>query len=241
MLKTKHDSTLRRFATVAPTGSGVTINSLHPAYRGARSIFPSRVFAPDEIGRLLKSGHNSRKIGKEVRKGRGAGGLFTPLPWRSGPLARGPVTCGASATEIRCRPRSASPPDPGWKKRWLMNLRICNAIIPPASWSGCTSLVTSTAPAMSSSGDEPSTTSRPCTYSVSRRGCPGPRSATRCGSWLRPDGTDSQFVFQALVCQPNPRKSGKARPIPMPSSARPRPDQRTAARPACSASTPTAR
>lgn len=69
MLKTKHDSTLRRFATVAPTGSGVTINSLHPAYRGARSIFPSRVFAPDEIGRLLKSGHNSRKIGKEVRKG----------------------------------------------------------------------------------------------------------------------------------------------------------------------------
>lgn len=62
-------SALRRHASIHPTGKGVTISALHPAYRSARSIFPSRVFDPDEVQRVLKTGHQSRKIGKTVQKG----------------------------------------------------------------------------------------------------------------------------------------------------------------------------
>lgn len=65
----KHDTTLRRFATKAPTGSGVVISALHPAHRYGRSIFSSRVFDPTEVSRVLKDGHQSRKIGKVVMKG----------------------------------------------------------------------------------------------------------------------------------------------------------------------------
>lgn len=64
-----HDSTLRRFASVEPTGQGVVISALHPAYRSGRTIFPSRVFDVDEVQRLLKDGHQQRKIGKVVQKG----------------------------------------------------------------------------------------------------------------------------------------------------------------------------
>lgn len=66
----KHDSTLRRFPTLKPTRTGVVIGALHPAYRTGRSIFASRVFDPPEVKRVLKDGHQSRKIGKDVRKGR---------------------------------------------------------------------------------------------------------------------------------------------------------------------------
>ncbi len=57
-------------------GSGrteIVLPAYHPAARGARSIFPSRVFAPDELPRLLKSGLQSRKIGKVVTKGKRRG------------------------------------------------------------------------------------------------------------------------------------------------------------------------
>jgi hypothetical protein len=47
----------------------VSISALHPAYRSGRSIFTSRVFDPDEVQRVLKTGHQSRKIGKAVMKG----------------------------------------------------------------------------------------------------------------------------------------------------------------------------
>jgi hypothetical protein len=60
---------LRRFASVEPTGAGITIGALHPAYRSGRSIFPSRVYDPDEVKRVLKTGEQSRKIGKVVAKG----------------------------------------------------------------------------------------------------------------------------------------------------------------------------
>lgn len=63
-------ATLRRHGTVEASGHGVTIGALHPAYRTGRSIFPSRVFDPDEVQRVLKDGHQSRKIGKFVTKGR---------------------------------------------------------------------------------------------------------------------------------------------------------------------------
>jgi hypothetical protein len=62
-------STLRRFGSVAPTGHGVAISALHPAHRTARTIFPSRVFDPSEVQRVLKTGHQQRKIGKTVMKG----------------------------------------------------------------------------------------------------------------------------------------------------------------------------
>lgn len=62
-------TTLRRHGTVKPTGQGIAIGALHPAYRSGRSIFPSRVFDVDEVQRVLKDGHQSRKIGKTVMKG----------------------------------------------------------------------------------------------------------------------------------------------------------------------------
>lgn len=62
-------STLRRHGSVFPGGRGVTLSALHPAYRSGRTIFPSRVYDPDEVGRVLKTGHQSRKIGKTVMKG----------------------------------------------------------------------------------------------------------------------------------------------------------------------------
>lgn len=60
---------LRRFGTIKPTGQGVVLPAFHQAVRGGRSLFPSRVFAPDEVARVLKSGHQSRKIGAFVTKG----------------------------------------------------------------------------------------------------------------------------------------------------------------------------
>lgn len=68
-------STLRRFATAhrpkEGQGSGsIKLGALDPAYRYGRTIFSSRVFDPDEVQRVLKDGHQSRKIGKRVTKGR---------------------------------------------------------------------------------------------------------------------------------------------------------------------------
>ena len=62
-------SSLRRHSTIAPKGRGVTLSALHPAHRSGRSIFPSRVFDPGEVRRVLKDGHQSRKIGNAVQKG----------------------------------------------------------------------------------------------------------------------------------------------------------------------------
>jgi hypothetical protein len=62
-------SALRRFGTAIPKGRGVVVSALHPASRSARSLFPSRVFDPHEVDRVLKDGHQSRKIGKTVMKG----------------------------------------------------------------------------------------------------------------------------------------------------------------------------
>jgi hypothetical protein len=62
-------ATLRRHGSITPSGQGVAISALHPAYRSGRTIFPSRVFDPSEVKRVLKTGHQSRKIGKTVQKG----------------------------------------------------------------------------------------------------------------------------------------------------------------------------
>ena len=65
-----YTSTLRRHRTVEAGGRSVTLSALHPAYTSGRSIFGTRVFDVDEIDRVLKDGHQSRKIGKVVQKGR---------------------------------------------------------------------------------------------------------------------------------------------------------------------------
>lgn len=62
-------STLRRHGTISPGGRSVTLPAFHPAVRGARSLFPSRVYDVGEVDRVLKTGHQSRKIGKVVMKG----------------------------------------------------------------------------------------------------------------------------------------------------------------------------
>lgn len=62
-------STLRRHGTIAPKGRGVVLSVFDQAARGGRSLFPSRVFDPGEVQRVLKTGHQSRKIGKTVAKG----------------------------------------------------------------------------------------------------------------------------------------------------------------------------
>lgn len=62
-------TTMRRHGTIEPTGRGIVLPVFHQAARGGRSIFPSRVFEPSEVARVLKSGHQSRKIGAFATKG----------------------------------------------------------------------------------------------------------------------------------------------------------------------------
>lgn len=64
-------SVLRRHGTTHGRGrmGQITLGVLDPAFRTGRTIFSSRVFDPDEVRRVLKDGHQSRKIGKTVMKG----------------------------------------------------------------------------------------------------------------------------------------------------------------------------
>ena len=51
----------------------LALKPTHPAIQEKRAIFPTRVFSPDEVPRILISGHNSRKTGRKVTKGPWAG------------------------------------------------------------------------------------------------------------------------------------------------------------------------
>jgi hypothetical protein len=64
-------TSLRRFKTTHGRGrmGQIMLSELHPASRSGRTIFASRVFDPSEVQRVLKDGHQSRKIGKVVTKG----------------------------------------------------------------------------------------------------------------------------------------------------------------------------
>lgn len=75
-------SRLRRFDHFH--GRGRELPADHPAVVEARPLFPTTRLFVEEVGRVLKSGHNSRKIGKEVTKGRWRGfPIFTlTLPER---------------------------------------------------------------------------------------------------------------------------------------------------------------
>lgn len=61
---------LRRFASILPGNRHVHLSDDHPAVIEGRTMFPSRVEAPEDRPRLLIDGHNSRKIGRRVAKGR---------------------------------------------------------------------------------------------------------------------------------------------------------------------------
>lgn len=87
------DSTLRRFEAIKPRGHRINLGDDHPALVRGQSLFQARVYDQSELPRLLVSGHNSRKIGKVVRKGK----------WRGFPIFTLTLeerkTCPSSCTE----------------------------------------------------------------------------------------------------------------------------------------------
>lgn len=64
---------LRRFDAVEARGSRFRLADTHPAIADGHSLFQARVYAADAVPRLLIDGHNSRKIGRQVTKGRWRG------------------------------------------------------------------------------------------------------------------------------------------------------------------------
>lgn len=69
----KHGGSQRRFAGVQKNEDSdvkITLEPHDPRFRAGTTVFPTTVIPASKLGRLLKSGHNSRKIGKQVAKGR---------------------------------------------------------------------------------------------------------------------------------------------------------------------------
>ena len=65
-----HGQKLRRWTSHRPALKNVLELAVdHPAVIEGRTIFPSRVFDPADVGRVLIPGENSRKIGGRVTKG----------------------------------------------------------------------------------------------------------------------------------------------------------------------------
>lgn len=66
---------MSRFPSIKPKGTGVVLHPKHRAAEDGGTIFPTTVNGMDHprVLRALKSGHNSRKIGRRVEKGRLAG------------------------------------------------------------------------------------------------------------------------------------------------------------------------
>jgi hypothetical protein len=64
---------MRRFGSIAPSGRGIVLRAFDPVAVGGRTLFPTRVFEPGEVLRVLKSGHQSRKIGAFCTRGRRKG------------------------------------------------------------------------------------------------------------------------------------------------------------------------
>lgn len=70
----QHDpSNQRRFLALKPHGSRYLFGDDHPPIAEGRTLFPTRVFDVGDVPNILISGHNSRKIGKMVMKGRWKG------------------------------------------------------------------------------------------------------------------------------------------------------------------------
>lgn len=61
---------LRRFTSIKPKGHRINLSDDHPAIALGQSMFQARVAHHSQRPRLLIDGHNSRKIGKRVTKGK---------------------------------------------------------------------------------------------------------------------------------------------------------------------------
>lgn len=72
--KFNEDQSLSRFPHYKPRpGEVVPLPSDHPAVVEGRTLFPKSVVAAEDSPRLLVSGHNNPKLGKQVLKGPRAG------------------------------------------------------------------------------------------------------------------------------------------------------------------------
>lgn len=67
---TAYGGALRRFTSIKPKGHRIHLNDDHPALVKGQSLFQARVEDQSERPRLLIDGHNSRKIGRRVTKGK---------------------------------------------------------------------------------------------------------------------------------------------------------------------------
>lgn len=87
----------RRFAGVEQReGPKIVLEAHHPAHRAGTTFFPKSVMPAARLDRLLKSGHNSRKIGERLTKGRWAGQPIFTLTLEE--RATCPRTCKEWAT-----------------------------------------------------------------------------------------------------------------------------------------------
>ena len=93
----------RRFERPLPEGRGLTLPAYHHAVRGGRTLFPTRVYEAGEVARVLKDGHQSRKIGKVIAKGRRRGWPIYTLTLEE--RATCPRRCAEwqTVTAIACR------------------------------------------------------------------------------------------------------------------------------------------
>jgi hypothetical protein len=70
----KADIRLRRWENHTPVLTSIKrLAADHPAAKAGRTLYPSRVFDPADAPRIFVSGHNSRKLGGIVQKGRWRG------------------------------------------------------------------------------------------------------------------------------------------------------------------------
>jgi len=84
----------RRFHGVKPgTGSKITLAEHDPRARAGITVFPTTVIPASQMGRLLKSGHNSRKIGKQFDRGHWKGMPISTLTLQERDTC--PRTCAA--------------------------------------------------------------------------------------------------------------------------------------------------
>jgi hypothetical protein len=66
-------SSMRRFSDHPGIGRPWTLDPSHPAARDGHTLYKKRVAEVDGYHAVLKDGHNNRKIGRRVAKGRWAG------------------------------------------------------------------------------------------------------------------------------------------------------------------------
>lgn len=91
-MKTVADSMMRRFSEHKPVGNPKMLALGHRAVTEARTVYPHTIRTPGAYDWVLKSGHNSRKIGAKVTKGAWAGMPIYTLTLEE--RATCPRTCG---------------------------------------------------------------------------------------------------------------------------------------------------